>query len=173
MLLLPLNMSVANAQSTHSVSYSSQTQTNAPQLPVKSLTPGDVSTSFGGTTDLNVICNHSTKERRNVTVEEKKQVYAEYAKYGVTYTGKAGQYEVDHLIPLELGGSNSIKNLWPQEGWMHPWNFHVKDKLENELHRRVCLSDNDPDYLTLKAAQDAISWDWIKAYQEFMSPDHP
>ena len=35
----------------------------------------------------------------------KREVYEEY---GVTSHG-SGDYEVDHLIPLELGGSNSIK----------------------------------------------------------------
>jgi hypothetical protein len=40
----------------------------------------------------------------------KKQAYAEY---GITQY-KSGDYEVHHSIPLSLGGSNSIRNLWPQ-----------------------------------------------------------
>jgi 5-methylcytosine-specific restriction endonuclease McrA len=48
-----------------------------------------------------------TKKVRNVPVEMKREVYEEY---GVT-SHDPGDYEVDHLIPLELGGSNSIKNL--------------------------------------------------------------
>jgi 5-methylcytosine-specific restriction endonuclease McrA len=47
---------------------------------------------------------------RNVPAEMKRQVYHEY---GITSHG-SGEYEIDHLIPLELGGSNSIKNLWPE-----------------------------------------------------------
>jgi hypothetical protein len=38
--------------------------------------------------------------------------------------------EMDHLIPLSLGGSNRQKNLWPQSEITEPWNAHVKDKLE-------------------------------------------
>jgi hypothetical protein len=33
-----------------------------------------------------------------------------YEEYGVKSHG-SGVYEVDHLIPLELGGSNSIRNF--------------------------------------------------------------
>ena len=47
---------------------------------------------------------------RDVPDSEKRQVYSEY---GIRHH-KLGQYEVDHLIPLELGGSNSIRNLWPE-----------------------------------------------------------
>lgn len=47
-------------------------------------------------------------------------------------------YEEDHMIPLELGGSpNSPLNFWP-EPWNGPWNAHVKDRLENYLHEEVC-----------------------------------
>ena len=50
------------------------------------------------------------KKVRNVPAEMKREVYEEY---GVTSHGP-GDYGVDHLIPLELGGSNSIKNFWPE-----------------------------------------------------------
>jgi hypothetical protein len=42
-----------------------------------------------------------------------------YRGYGITYHGK-GDYEIDYLISLELGGSNSIKNLWPESYWASP-----------------------------------------------------
>ena len=51
-----------------------------------------------------------SKKVRDVPAQMKREVYEEY---GVTSHG-SGDYEVDHLIPLELGGSNSIKNLWPE-----------------------------------------------------------
>jgi hypothetical protein len=59
-----------------------------------------------------------------------------YAEYGiVSYT--TGKYEVDHLISLELGGSNDISNLWPEAASPQP-GFHEKDKVENYLHDQVC-----------------------------------
>ena len=63
----------------------------------------------------------------------KRQVYDEY---GVTSHG-SGDYEVDHLIPFELGDSNSNKNLWPESHRTLPWNAQVKDRLEGKLHELV------------------------------------
>ena len=60
---------------------------------------------------------------RDVSTATKKQVYSEY---GIT-SHTNGQYEVDHLISLELGGSNDIKNLWPEAASPTP-GFHEKDK---------------------------------------------
>ena len=42
-----------------------------------------------------------SKKVRNVTAELKREVYAEY---GIT-EHQSGEYEVDHLIPLSIGGS--------------------------------------------------------------------
>jgi hypothetical protein len=64
------------------------------------------------------------------------------------------------LIPLELGGSHSIKNLWPESHRTLPWNAQVKDRLEGKLHELVCSGQLD-----LKTAQEAIAADWIGAYK--------
>jgi hypothetical protein len=80
---------------------------------------------------------------------------------GITHHA-AGEYEVDHLISLELGGSNDIKNLWPESYRTEPWNAHVKDKLEDRLHDLVCAGR-----ISLAEAQRAIATDWIAAYRRF------
>ena len=75
---------------------------------------------------------------------------------------------MDHLISLELGGSNSIKNLWPQSYETQPWNAHVKDALENELHDEVCSGRLD-----LATAQHDIATDWIAAYKKYFHTNAP
>lgn len=69
-------------------------------------------------------------------------------------------YEEDHLIPLELGGSpTSPQNLWP-EPRTGPWNAHIKDRLENYLHEQVCTGR-----MPLEGAQREIAENWIGAYR--------
>jgi hypothetical protein len=83
------------------------------------------------TTDASAICVKGyTKTVRDVPKAVKEQAYRSY---GIT-TRKPGEYEIDPLISLELGGSNSIRNLWPESFITQPLNAHVKDKLENKLH---------------------------------------
>ncbi len=89
---------------------------------------------------------------RNVPESEKKAVYAEY---GIT-THTSGQYEVDHLISLELGGSNDIANLWPEAADPRP-GFHEKDIVENKLHSQVCSGE-----ISLSQAQLIIAHNWLQ-----------
>ena len=97
---------------------------------------------------------------RNVSAAEKKSVYEEY---GLAYPQAKGTYEADHFIPLELGGSNDIANLFPEVAVPAP-GFHEKDLVENFLHQEVCGGR-----MPLSEAQREISADWLKVYQS-LSP---
>lgn len=126
-------------------------------LPDKKVTPGAIRT-----TDSHEICakNFRTGPYRKTTASTKKHVYFAY---GVEPNkGKCkGGCEVDHLIPLELGGLDDIKNLWPQPSQPKP-GFHEKDVLENRLHKAVCEGR-----ISLVDAQEALRGDWYKALQSF------
>jgi len=122
-------------------------------LPDSDCTPGAV---FPDVT-VSEICQPGYSSKvRNVPDSEKNQVYAEY---GVK-THTAGQYEVDHLISLELGGSNDIANLWPEPAEPRP-GFHEKDKVENYLHDQVCNGA-----ISLQEAQAQIATNWMAVYNQ-------
>ena len=65
----------------------------------------------------------------------KRQVCAPYGIAAARCNGR--NFEIDHLIPLELGGSNEMSNLWPQPYRPQP-DAREKDVLENYLYRQVC-----------------------------------
>jgi hypothetical protein len=125
-------------------------------LPDSTMTPGDTLRVSKADT---CVPNY-TKKVRNVPISLKKQVFANY---NVDWDTRSN-YEVDHLISLVLGGSNSIKNLWPQS-YKGTWNARVKDALEVRLHKMVCKNQ-----ISLKTAQQGIATDWIAAYKKYIGP---
>lgn len=118
-------------------------------LPDSVATPGVVATA-----DTAVVCHRTTKTVRHTTENTKAHVYAEY---GIV-THRTGQFEIDHLIPLELGGADTIANLWPEPAAPKP-GFHEKDQLENRLHRMACAGE-----IPLDSAQRWIARDWGSAF---------
>ncbi len=90
---------------------------------------------------------------------------AVYNSYGIKHHIK-GEYEVDHLVALELGGSNDITNLWP-EPYHGSMNAHEKDKAENAAHKAVCAGR-----ITLREAQEQMSKDWVVLYRRLVE-EHP
>ena len=74
-----------------------------------------------------------------------------------SYYGRS--VEIDHIVPLELGGSNSIANLYFEPG-SGAANYHAKDRLENKLHDMVCSGS-----ITLRRAQRQIATNWKTLYR--------
>jgi hypothetical protein len=87
--------------------------------------------------------------------------------YGMV-NASAKDYELDFLITPELGGSNEVRNLWPEPYSSTVWNAHVKDALEDRLHQMVCSGQLD-----LSTAQQDIASDWVAAYKKYFHTDHP
>lgn len=125
-------------------------------LPTPSVTPGDVWSS-----DLAIVCNTRTGLRRRTTPAMKRDAYA---KYGI-YSQRRGQYQVDHLIPLCLGGADTQENLWPQSYDNPYWTAARKDQLERIICRRVCDGSNP---YSLEEAQERMRDD---GYCDLEEPD--
>ena len=125
-------------------------------LPNQRLTPGE---AFTRVTASQVCTPGWAGSHRSVTSAQYHEVYAEY---GIPYPEPSGSYELDHLIPLELGGDNSNANLWPEPSTPTP-GFHQKDELENSLHEHVCSGS-----LGLATAQHDIASDWYAAYVTYV-----
>jgi hypothetical protein len=91
------------------------------------------------------------------------QLATTYKSFVSIYGADVKNYEEDHLISLQLGGSpTDPKNLWPE-----PYvgdNAHKKDVVETALKRLICLGK-----ITLADAQKAISTDWVAAYNKYTS----
>ena len=134
-----------------------QTKTSGCQahnaLPDSACTPGAILST--GTKEAICVSGYA-RTVRNVTESEKIQDYDEY---GITHH-TSGEYEVDHLVSLELGGSNDISNLWPEAASPSP-GFHEKDKVENYLHDQVCNGS-----ISLQQAQTEIATNWLAVYKQ-------
>ncbi|MBI3639538.1 MAG: hypothetical protein HY223_04395 [Thaumarchaeota archaeon] len=77
------------------------------------------------------------------------------------FTDSKNNYELDHLIPLELGGAPSdVRNLWPEPYYTNQ-NSYDKDGFENYLHDKVCSGA-----MTLQTAQNEIATNWVKYWSE-------
>ncbi len=76
-----------------------------------------------------------------------------------------GAFELDHLVPLELGGAPAdAMNLWPEAHEMDPGSYE-KDGFENFLRRRVCARE-----LSLGEAQQQMATDWVRHWRAAGSP---
>ena len=122
-------------------------------------TPGAVNPDITQANIAETICNPewSTKSIRpssSYTTRLKKEQMARRHLSGAT-----ADYEEDHLISLELGGSPAdTRNLWPEPYAPQP-GARQKDVVENYLHKQVCAGT-----MPLQEAQRAIATDWYRVY---------
>jgi hypothetical protein len=85
-----------------------------------------------------------------------------FSRYGLR-DGKSTTEVLDHLIPVELGGTDSPENLWPEPA-KGEWNASQKDALEQKLVAMVCDGT-----MTVKQAQTAIKKNWTAAYTQYVN----
>ena len=114
-----------------------------PLLPNPKLTPGRVA--------------ESDKDRAGVTVAMEQKVFA---RYRLAWASRAA-FKMDHLIPRELGGADTIDNLWPQSLHARPYGPDRKELLADVLRLKIARGQ-----MTLAQAQEQIRNDWIDAFVE-------
>ncbi len=121
-------------------------------LPDPNCTPGAVFKNI----DKDQICvGGYSKTVRKVSTGLRKKILAEY---GIKYPVSYGSYEIDHLIPLSLGGNNDPANLWPEAAEPFP-GFKEKDVVESYLLQEVCAGR-----IALATAQAQIAKNWLAIY---------
>jgi hypothetical protein len=128
-------------------------------------TPGALNPAVRQATIFSTICRpggYTDSVRPPVSYTEPLK-YREMAAY--RFAGRsAGDFELDHLIPLELGGAPADpRNLWP-EPHASGRGAYEKDVVENELHDQVCSGR-----ISLARAQRQ-SLDWIAHYHGGSGP---
>ncbi len=138
-------------------------------LPNSALTPGDTLTSITvEQITAKGYANVLGGGARHVTDAEKRQVFVRY--FGAV-PAKPGYYEIDHLVPVILGGANTVSNLWPQ-AYAGEWGAHTKDRLEVKLMvlLRNDLKENGHEHATALLAefQGEVKVNWTNAYAKYV-----
>jgi hypothetical protein len=139
-------------------------------LPDPVRTPGAVNPHVTQATINSTICvsgwTSTVRPPSSYTTSLKQQQLATgYAYHGDTNTS---DYEEDHLLSLELGGSpTSINNLWP-EPYSGGEGARLKDQVENRLHQLVC-----DHQLALTTARHTIATNWYRAYLIYVGNPPP
>jgi hypothetical protein len=134
-------------------------------LPDPMCTPGAINTAVTQANIRSTICSSgytsSVRPPESITEPAKYQTMDAYGS-----PESASDYEYDHLVPLELGGSSDVRNLWPELDTGSPSQFdstdsygeNAKDGVEDRLNDAVCSGQ-----VTLAATQQAIAANWTTA----------
>lgn len=122
---------------------------NSAELPDRSITPGAVR-KIG----MAEVCAKDFPHETHISAMARRRVFRDYQ----IPDEDQDDYIIDHLVPIAIGGSRAIENLWP----MHTEQWARKQQLELRLAAEVCNGQ-----ITLRDAQDAIRDDWSEAYVRF------
>jgi hypothetical protein len=135
-------------------------------LPDPACTPGAVDPAVTQANINSTICSsgYTTTVRPPASVTDafKVTVVADYGEQDSSTT------ELDHLVPLELGGASTASNLWPEPNRTGATGVdNPKDSVEGAANRAVCDGQ-----ITLAAAQRAIAANWVALGQELGVSQH-
>ena len=134
-------------------------------LPNVAVTPGAIDARVTSANLSSTVCKpgYTRTVRPSESYTHRLKVFQLAHGYAVHADQHLSDYEEDHLIALEIGGSpSSSTNLWPEPRF-GTWNAAKKDILENRLHALVCRGQ-----ITLNRAQRAMATNWVLAYQQYV-----
>lgn len=131
--------------------------------PDPKLTPGKIATSDFKELTSTVNGLTYSKNHRVTPQSMKNQVCKEYP---VNCKGNP-RPEVDHFVPLALGGADDALNLWEEPDTImwngQDWGYHTKDKLEAYMIIQMKKGKIAP-----KDAQNCIMNDWVSCYKQYI-----
>lgn len=128
-------------------------QRRDPERPLQRLTPGRRLT-----TRVAMFCQRGYATRvRSVSASRRHAVYHRYG-----FKSRPPGYVIDHLIPLQLGGSNAITNLFP----MPRAASFAKDSVEDWAHARACSIRTPTETRRL---QHGFRRNWRALYAEMLA----
>lgn len=136
-------------------------------LPNTQLTPGAINPNVTQSNIRSTICvsGWTATVRPPVTYTNKLKYSQLHSGYNLNGDLTMKDYEEDHIVPLEVGGSpSSTLNLFPE-----PRNIklssYLKDQLENRMRQLVCAGQ-----ISLKDGQKVFLTNWEKGYAKYVGP---
>jgi hypothetical protein len=137
-------------------------QNNGKFIPDPACTPGAINPSITEAMLKNPAFRTGCIRNEATTETQKTTTYGWYKiPHPTSNTGETQTCELDHLIPLYLGGADTLDNIWPQCGpntvALDDRYFKEKDKVEYYLGQQVREGKMD-----LAKAQQGIATDWTQ-----------
>ena len=135
-------------------------------LPDRTLTPGAIDPAVTQNNIQSTVCVRGYTDKVRPHKKYTNRLKHEQIEQYRLADRNVRNYELDHLIPLNIGGNPSDpKNLWPQSR-QGEWSAEQKNDLEFVVYKMVCHGE-----ISLHEAQQRIAKDWIEAYQTWV-PTH-
>jgi hypothetical protein len=123
-------------------------------MPNPKLTPGAVATT--DTTKVCVLPDHLPSTVIPPATEQ--EVFTEYRIRNPVVQAK---YDIDYLVPIQLGGATTTQNMWPAA--FKGTGFFEKVQLDHVLRDRVCHRE-----LSLRTAQRDLEHNWYVAWLKYV-----
>lgn len=127
------------------LSLAAPAQAGDDMMPDRKLTPGKVA--------------RRDKDRRGVSEAMERKVFK---RYRIPWSRRA-EFKIDHLIPVELDGADTIDNLWPQSRRVKPYGAERKEFLTQHLLTQIAAGK-----MSIARAQEEISEDWISCFVDHL-----